>query len=128
MRHAFHLRISSGSSVSNIEPESGIVSSSPACSSPRTFGMCTPMPAPLSRSHSVYHICCMPDGPANASAPTTIGKNAAVNASSGIPDVNATVPTRVSPRSLRLPTNAPTIADPITSTPTRKASSPSIRL
>ena len=34
------------------------------------------MPAPLSRSHSVYHICCMPDGPAKASAPTTIGKNA----------------------------------------------------
>ena len=86
------------------------------------------MPAPLSRSHSVYHICCMPDGPAKASAPTTIGKNAAVNASSGIPDVNATVPASVSPRSLKLPTNAPTIADPMTSTPTRKANRPSMKL
>ncbi len=34
-----------------------------------------------------------------------------------MPEVNATVPASVSPRSLRLPTNAPTIADPIT-TPT----------
>ena len=128
LRQPCHLRISSGSSVSNIDPLSGIVSSSSACSRPRTRGMCTPMPAPLSRSHSVYHICCMPDGPAKASAPTTIGKNAAVNASSGMPVSKRTVPTRVSPRSAKLPTKAPTMAEPITSTPTRKASSPSMRL
>src|SRR5918992_1224952 len=63
LRQPCHLRISSGSSTSNIDPDSGIVSSSPACNRPRTRGMWAPMPAPLSRSHSVYHICCMPDGP-----------------------------------------------------------------
>ena len=128
LRQSFHLRISSGSSVSNIDPESGIVSSSSAWSRPRTRGMCTPMPAPLSRSHSVYHICCMPEGPANASAPTTAGKKAAVKASDGIQVSKRMVPTSVSPRSLRLPTIAPTIADPITRTPTANASRPSIRL
>ncbi len=90
--------------------------------------MCEPIPAPLSRSHSVYHICCMPDGPAKASAPTTTGKNAAVKASDGIHVSKRTVPARVTPRSCMLPTIAPTIAEPITRTPTANASSPSMKL
>jgi len=114
--------------VSNIDPESGMVSSSPACSRPRTRGMWTPMPAPLSRSHSVYHICCMPDGPAKAIDPTRIGNQAAVTAACGMPKSKRTRPTSTSPRSERLPTMAATIAEPMTSTPTRKASNASIRL
>ena len=38
-RHPFHLRISSGLSVSNMKPRAGMTSSSPACRRPRMVGM-----------------------------------------------------------------------------------------
>src|SRR5215218_7354189 len=85
------------------------------------------MPAPLSRIHSEYHICCMPEGPAKAMAPTTIGNHASVNQSlgRGDPPPNATVPLSVSQRSPQLPTMEAMIADPITRIDTNTVSTDS---
>ena len=80
------------------------------------------MPAPLSRSQSVYHICCIPEGPAKARAPTMSGKSVAalgpVSTPSGTyPKANR--PVIVVHTNARLPTSAATIAEPITRTPMR---------
>ncbi len=77
-RQPRHFFISSGFSVSNMKPRAGMASSSPAWRRPRICGMCAPMPAPESRRCRVYHICCIPDGPANAIDPTITGNHAAV--------------------------------------------------
>ena len=97
-----------------------MVSSSSMWVRPLILGMYTPMPAPLSRSHSVYHICCIPEGPAKAMAPTMSGKSAAawgpLIASCGkYPKANR--PVIVAHTNPRLPTSAAMIVEPITSTP-----------
>ena len=78
--------------------------------------MCAPIPAPLSRNCSVYHICCIPDGPANAIEPTTIGNQASDNALSGMNPI-ANMPARVWARSSQLPTIAAMIDVPTTRKP-----------
>jgi hypothetical protein len=61
----------------------------------------------------VYHICCIPDGPANAREPTMSGNHVAVNQSES-KNPNENVPVTVDETSPQLPTIEAMIADPIT--------------
>nr|BFE88096.1 hypothetical protein GCM10020093_106970 [Planobispora longispora] len=75
----------------------------------------------------MYHICCMPEGPAKAHAPTMTGNQAAVMASCGkYPKWN--MPVIVLTTSSQVPTMAATTAVPSTSVPIRIDSTFSSRL
>ena len=75
----------------------------------------------------VHHICCIPDGPANAIEPTMIGNHSGDMACAGkYPNWN--MPVTVLVRSLHVPTIAATTAVLTTSSPMRMDSRFSSRL